>query len=517
MANKKTIKPANSVKTCLKFYSDNFDIAKRQSINNFGKLIALFSFSNLITSTIAKSATTINSKSPAQALVKTPPAKQVLSIRLWSAPDYSRITIESSENLKYIINQDLHNKLIIEIANVQINDSQLAFEKKLLWLDTYIENISIAQNGVNGQLIIEFKELVKSQIFENKPISIYQYRLFIDVYPQKEADPITSLLEANAKVDKLEALSLTINAKEAQGKDDKQLREMLVSLDNKLKSKDIDTLDNLDEFINGQVKITPSSGKTQTTKAENQSKNAMVNAHKDNPVTAPTIKKTTRRLIVVLDPGHGGEDPGAIGVAKSYEKNIVLAISKLAVGELEKFGFATVLTRDQDFFIPLHKRVLKAQKINADLFISVHADAFIKPTARGSSTFILSDKGASSSAAKWLAQKENAADAVGGVLYNGEKDVAQTLKDLVQTRTQTLSKLLSQNILKELGKINILHKSEVENAGFAVLKAPDIPSTLIETAFISNPQEEKRLNNRDYQQALAMAIARGVFRYFGSL
>ncbi len=226
--------------------------------------------------------------------------------------------------------------------------------------------------------------------------------------------------------------------------------------------------------------------------------------------------EVTRLVTVVLDPGHGGEDPGAIGRGGSQEKNVTLSIARRLKAKMDaEPNMRSMLTRDGDFFIPLHQRVQKARRVRADLFVSVHADAFVKPTARGSSVFALSENGASSSAARWLAQKENAADLIGGVNF-GVKDphLARTLLDLSQTATINDSLKLGKDVLGELGRINTLHKGQVEQAGFAVLKAPDIPSILIETAFISNPEEEKRLTDEDYQDQMAEAILRGVKRYF---
>ncbi|MDP2811021.1 MAG: N-acetylmuramoyl-L-alanine amidase [Rhodocyclaceae bacterium] len=226
--------------------------------------------------------------------------------------------------------------------------------------------------------------------------------------------------------------------------------------------------------------------------------------------------EVTRLVTVMLDPGHGGEDPGAIGRGGSFEKNVTLAIARRMKGLIDaEPNMRSALTRDGDYFIPLHKRVEKARQVRADLFVSIHADAFIKPTARGSSVFVLSENGASSSAARWLANRENAADLVGGVNI-GVKDpyLARTLLDLSQTATLNDSLKLGRAVLNELGGINALHKGQVEQAGFAVLKAPDIPSILVETAFISNPDEERRLNDEDYQDMMAEAILQGINRYF---
>ena len=226
--------------------------------------------------------------------------------------------------------------------------------------------------------------------------------------------------------------------------------------------------------------------------------------------------EVVRMVTIVLDPGHGGEDPGAIGRGGSHEKNVTLQVARRLKAKIDaEPNMRSMLTRDGDFFIPLHQRVQKARRVQADLFVSVHADAFIKPTARGSSVFVLSENGASSSAARWLAQRENAADLIGGVnLDVKDPHLARTLLDLSQTATLNDSLKLGRAVLGELGGINTLHKPHVEQAGFAVLKAPDIPSILVETAFISNPDEERRLNDEDYQEKMAEAILRGIKAYF---
>lgn len=223
-----------------------------------------------------------------------------------------------------------------------------------------------------------------------------------------------------------------------------------------------------------------------------------------------------RLITIVIDPGHGGEDPGAIGATGTREKDVTLAISRLLKEHLDKIdNMRVVLTRDRDYFIPLHERVKKARAQRADLFMSIHADAFLKPTARGSSVFALSEGGATSAAAKWLARKENAADLIGGVNLGGKDPyLRQTLLDLSQTAQIADSLKLGRYVLDQLGGVNTLHKAQVEQAGFAVLKAPDIPSILVETAFISNPEEEKKLNDAVYQNKMAAALVDGIKNYF---
>lgn len=223
-----------------------------------------------------------------------------------------------------------------------------------------------------------------------------------------------------------------------------------------------------------------------------------------------------RLITVAIDAGHGGEDPGAIGARGTREKDVTLAIARRLKDHIDRIdNMRAVLIRDGDYFLPLHERVQRARRHQADLFVSVHADAFLKPTARGSSVFALSERGATSAAAKWLARKENEADLIGGVNID-VKDayLRQTLFDLAQTATIADSIKLGRAVLDELGGINTLHKPHVEQAGFAVLKAPDIPSILVETAFISNPEEEEKLNDDDYQDRMAAALASGIKRYF---
>ena len=233
---------------------------------------------------------------------------------------------------------------------------------------------------------------------------------------------------------------------------------------------------------------------------------------------APEKSKTSRvsRLaIIVIDAGHGGEDPGATGRHGSREKNITLTIARRlkALVDAEP-NMRALLTRDGDYYLPLHVRVDKARKVKADLFVSIHADAFIRSHARGSSVFALSERRATSEAASWLAKRENEADLVGGVNLD-VKDVylKKTLLDLAQTATIDHSLRLGDLVLRRLGAVNNLHRPRVEQASFAVLKAPDVPSILVETAFISNPQEEKRLNDESYQNRLARALLDGIRDY----
>ncbi|HZF78270.1 MAG TPA: N-acetylmuramoyl-L-alanine amidase, partial [Rubrivivax sp.] len=233
--------------------------------------------------------------------------------------------------------------------------------------------------------------------------------------------------------------------------------------------------------------------------------------------TASERQRVDRLIIVAIDPGHGGEDPGAIGPTGLREKDVVLAVSLALRDKLNAVpGMRVMLTRDADFFVPLHERVRKARRVQADLFVSIHADAFIRPEARGASVFALSTKGASSSAARWMAEKENAADQVGGISVAQVRDaqVLQAMADMSTTAQIKDSLKLGNEVLTRIGQVGRLHKRQVEQAGFAVLKAPDIPSILVETAFISNPEEEEKLRDPEYRTQLVDALASGIRRYF---
>ncbi|MFH8135594.1 N-acetylmuramoyl-L-alanine amidase AmiC [Pantoea osteomyelitidis] len=238
---------------------------------------------------------------------------------------------------------------------------------------------------------------------------------------------------------------------------------------------------------------------------------------RSQPEQAPLPGKAgrDRPIIIMIDPGHGGEDPGAHGKFNTREKDIVLKIGRRLKALIEKEpNMKAYMTRNEDVFIPLRVRVAKARKQRADLFVSIHADAFTSRAARGSSVFALSTKGATSAAARFLARTQNEADLIGGVSMSGDPYLDHTMFDMVQRQTIHDSLKFGKEVLSHMGKINHLHKRSVDQAGFAVLKAPDIPSILVETAFISNVAEERKLRTARYQQQVAEAIFSGIKAYF---
>ncbi|HYC43091.1 MAG TPA: N-acetylmuramoyl-L-alanine amidase [Noviherbaspirillum sp.] len=391
-------------------------------------------------------------------------AAQILAVRVWPAEDYTRVTLENDTNLKtsHFIVKD-PERLVVDIEGLELSPTLKELVAKIQPNDPYIKQVRVGQNRPNVvRLVFDLKEEVNPQVFTLAPVGEYRHRLIFDLYPVNPADPILALIqkgEWNKPAD--------------------------------IKPPTVET----------RPELPPTQPEVQTAKAE---------AREDK---APAL---TRMITIALDPGHGGEDPGAIGRAGSREKDVVLAIAKRLKGKIENQpNMRVMLTRDGDYFVPLHVRVQKARKVQADLFVSIHADAWIEATARGSSVFVLSEKGASSTAARWLANKENSADLIGGVnIKSHDRQLAHVLLDLSTTAQINDSLKVGKAVLNEIGGINRLHKNAVEQAGFAVLKAPDIPSILIETAFISNPEEEAKLTDDAYQDQMADAVLKGIKKYF---
>jgi len=421
-------------------------------------------------------------------------AAQILAVRVWPAEDYTRVTLENDAALKatHFIVKD-PERMVVDIEGLELNPTLKSLVAKIQSNDPYIKQVRVGQNRPNVvRLVFDLKEEITPQVFTLAPAGNYKHRLIFDLYPVKPVDPIAAMIEKGdwSGDGKLPPSSAAATGSAPKG-------DMPP-----LKASEADAL--------AAAPQTPLEALKPNTKAEPRAelKNELKTAEKNS--------KLVRMLTVVLDPGHGGEDPGASGKNGSREKDIVLAIAKRLKDKIEEFpNMRVMLTRDGDYFVPLGTRVDKARKVQADLFVSIHADAFVQPTARGSSVFVLSEKGASSSAARWLADKENLADTIGGVnVKTQDRQLASVLLDLSTTAQINDSLRLGKSVLGEIGGINRLHKGSVEQAGFAVLKAPDIPSILIETAFISNPEEEAKLLDDGYQNQLADAIVKGIRRYF---
>ena len=382
-------------------------------------------------------------------------ASTIVSARMWPAQEYTRLILESGAPVAHqMFAVKNPARLVLDLEDVELTPELAQLAQHVQPDDPYIEAIRVARfkPGV-VRIVLDLKSEVDPQLFALKPFGSYGHRVVLDLYPVTPLDPLMTLLEFDR------------SSREDAGP-------------------------------------------------------PAVADKPPPPVERPAPTKPAasgrRPIIVAIDPGHGGEDPGAIGRRGTCEKDVTLAIARrlkrLIDGEP---GMRAMLTRDDDYYVALNARVQKARRVQADLFISVHADAFTTPTAKGSSVFALSEHGATSAAARWLAQHENEADLIGGVnLDNRDRVLAQTLLDLSQTAQINDSLRVGRSVLDGIGAVNALHKGSVEQASFAVLKAPDIPSILVETAFISNPDEELKLKSDLYQQRFAESIFGGVKRYF---
>jgi N-acetylmuramoyl-L-alanine amidase len=421
-------------------------------------------------------------------------AAQILAVRVWPAEDYTRVTLENDTNLKaeHFLVPD-PPRLVVDIDGLVLNDTLKSLVAKIESNDPYIKQVRVGQNRPNVvRLVFDLKEEVKPQVFTLAPIAEYKHRLIFDLYPVRQADPIAALIEKGewSPGDGTATAVPAVPVPPAQPVAPDPVARL---------EAEIAAMSNNAAPRATQPAPTPAPGKPATK-------------------PQPPANNVVRMVTIALDPGHGGEDPGATGATGTHEKDIVLAVAKKLKARLEALPNTRVmLTRDGDYFVPLGTRVEKARKVQADLFVSIHADAFIESRARGSSVFVLSEKGATSSAARWLATDQNKADMIGGVnLARHDKQLASVLFDLSTTAQINDSMKLGKAVLGEIGSINRLHKAAVEQAGFAVLKAPDIPSILVETAFISNPEEEAKLKDEDYQEQLANAITKGIKRYFAA-
>jgi N-acetylmuramoyl-L-alanine amidase len=387
-------------------------------------------------------------------------AAEIASARLWPAREYTRLTLESPAPITHtVFTIGGPHRLVLDLEDIEANAAVESLPSKISAEDPYVSGIRIGRfKPGTVRLVLDLKTQVKPQTFVLQPIGEYGYRLVLDIYPAEPVDPIVALLEDNKPATVIVPAPVVPPATDKSGAD------------------------------------------------------------KSPKKPIPAQPEVIRLITVAIDAGHGGEDPGARGRTGTYEKHITLAIARRlkALVDAEP-NMRGVLIRDGDYYVPLAGRVSKARKVQADLFVSIHADAFIKPHARGSSVFALSERGATSAAAGWLARKENEADLIGGVNIDvDDPTLKNVLFDLAQTATIIDSLKLARSVLGEIGDINDLHKAHVEQAGFAVLKAPDIPSILVETAFLTNPEEERKLKDEKYQDKLARALLAGIRKYFAA-
>ena len=461
---------------------------------------------------------------------------QLLAVRLWPAADYTRVTLESDIPLNAtFFAVDNPHRLVIDIDGLELSPQLRDLVRKVRSDDPFIAGVRVGQNRPKVvRLVVDLKQTIKPQVFGLPPVAAYQHRLVFDLYPTQAADPRAGLQVAASAPQTGAAASAQASAALPAAPTTPAAPPTPGAASGTPSSQAADAVnDALGEFIGGLKKggtatagnssVGGSGGNAggnagKAAERNTTTANAANSATGTTPAAdaAKTANDTSRLVIVAIDAGHGGEDPGAVGPSGLYEKDVVLSIAlKLRARINAQPGMRAMLTRESDYFVPLQERVLKARRVQADLFVSVHADAFMNPEARGASIFALSENGATSAAARWMAKKENASDLVGGVNIKArDASVMRALLDMSTTAQIKDSLKLGQAILGHLGKVGRLHKARVEQAGFAVLKAPDIPSILVETGFISNPEEESKLKDDTYQGQLADALLAGIQRYF---
>jgi len=418
----------------------------------------------------------------------------IVAVRLWPAADYTRVTIESDQALKasHFLSEN-PSRLVVDIDGLELTAPLRELVGKVRSDDPYIAGVRVGQNQPRVvRLVIDLKQAVAPQQFTLAPVAAYQHRLVFDLYPTQQSDPLLALIRDKEAAEQ-EAAKAVQDA----------LGELIAKVDKPWAA------------------VPQATQPAQTAPAAPAAPaSTPLQTPAPRPVEPPTAaerQRIDRLIIVALDPGHGGEDPGAVGPSGLREKDVVLAVSLQLRDRLNAVpGMRVMLTRDADFFVPLRERVRKARRVQADLFVSIHADAAYRPDARGASVYALSTTGATSTTARWMADRENAADLVGGANVAGVKDsqVLRAMLDMSTTAQIKDSLKVGSEVLARVGQVGRLHKRSVEQAGFAVLKAPDIPSILVETAFISNPEEEDKLRDPAYQAQIVEALAVGIRRYF---
>ena len=461
----------------------------------------------------------------------------IVAVRVWPSKDYTRLTIESDTEIKarqFFIPEP--PRLAVDIEGIDLIPALRELVAKVKSDDPNISGIRVGQNAPGVvRLVMDLKKPMLPQVFSLKPVAAYQHRLVFDLYPAQPLDPMEALIAERLADTPRGSIAPAPAAAELKAQPDtaSAANDPLGSLMAQQAAKPASaplpapaaarapSVPSAPLASNPARPVTPRAPFITSTEKE-----PWVAATPRPPIAAApaqrgnatdTLEARMDRLVIVaLDPGHGGEDPGAIGPGGTREKDVVLQIAHRLRDRInQQPNMRAYLTRDADFFVPLQVRVQKARSVQADLFISLHADAFFTDVPQGASVFALSEKGASSSAARWLANKENSADLVGGInVMAKDAQVQRALFDMSTTAQINDSMKLGSAMLGEIGNVGKLHKPRVEQASFAVLKAPDIPSVLVETAFISNPMEEARLRSEGYQIQLADALMRGISRYF---
>jgi N-acetylmuramoyl-L-alanine amidase len=471
---------------------------------------------------------------------------QVTAVRVWPAPDSTRVTFESAREVPFrlFLLRD-PDRVVIELDGVDLGPALNRLGASVGNDDPLIRQARVGRfKPTVVRVVFDLKAEVAPQAFTLKPVGEFGHRIVLDLFPANARDPVAAFLErqriaaqAGPPASTAPPVAGSAPAAGAPGAPAGTVPGAAASPPGPAGTAPAAPIAPAAPASGAVAGGGAGTGTPPGTVAGPEAAPAPATAAPAAPAAArpapagppgafasqgpdPSARNTRlppgkRPLVIAIDPGHGGEDPGAIGPTGLREKDVVLAISRRLARLVDaQPGLRAHLVRDGDYFVPLQMRVVKARALKADLFISVHADAWMQPTARGSSVYALSLSGATSVAARWLASRENEADLIGGVNLNvSDPILKQTLLDLSQTATINESLRLGRSVLGEFGRINRLHRKQVEQAGFAVLKAPDIPSILVETAFISNPEEERRLADENEQERIAQAILDGIRRY----
>ena len=435
-------------------------------------------------------------------------ASQIVAVRMWPAEEYTRLTIEHDQPIRFryfVIRNQKPMQMAVDVQGILLTDHLIKMVEAIKPEDPYISKIKVAQNTANTiRISVVFKKDVDPQVFSLKPFGDYRYRLVFDIYPMEQQDPLMSIIQKEEK------------EKDVIGRLLEQVAEGQKRMEEHRMDSGRDAIGDLIAGITSGTAVPVKPTNVPKTSIENK-KNTVTQTKKEPTKKTQPKTSSSRNLIIAIDPGHGGEDPGAIGrTYKTREKDVVLSISRILCQELNKLkGIKAVLTRNGDYFVSLNRRIMKARAAKADFFVSIHADAWINSKAKGSSVFCLNSRGKVSSQNKWLARNQNSADRIGGVnLRAQDVQIAKILMDMSFTAQIADSLEYGHIVLKEVARINQLHKQYVEQANFAVLKAPDIPSILVETAFLSNPREERNLRSSYFQKKMAQAIGNGILKAF---
>ena len=435
----------------------------------------------------------------------------ILSVRVWPAAEYTRVTLESDQALtaSHFLMAD-PPRLVVDVKNLELSPQLKELVGKIKPGDPFIKDVRVAQYTPDVvRMVFDLKQAIKPQVFSLLPVAAYENRIVFDLYPA-HGDRLLAFMDRQASqadtVGPRDTSGAAVKATPLTGSGSASTRNTLADTPRVVAENQQDTLST---WLNAhRDELDRPTRRSETVASATRS-------DPSNDIPMRRDRRNYRSVLLAIDPGHGGEDPGATGPSGVHEKDVVLLIGHhLRELAMNTPNMRVMMTRDSDFFVPLWMRVEKAQRVNADLFTSIHADGWFTPEARGASVYCLSQGGASSVEARLMAQRENASDAIGGIDINSrDYQVAKVLLDMSTTAQIDASMKMAEPTLAKMGSLVHLHSRQVQQAGFVVLKSPTVPSMLVETAFISNPEEEARLQTPAYRKQVARAIFEGIRAY----